>query len=114
MSRRFAGLTGIKGLSDIFLDTRLFRMRNGGEGGILAEVISRWRALLGVDPLPQVLEIQAFIREAFPGRSGLGDFEARFRGYFANVVATAANGSTQNPFKNRPFSRVPASCLQAA
>ena len=25
MSRRFAGLTGIKGLSDIFLDTRLFR-----------------------------------------------------------------------------------------
>jgi len=49
---------------------------NGGEGGILANVISRLTAFEGVEPLPQVQAFEAFIREAFGTCSGIWDFES--------------------------------------
>ncbi len=49
--------------------------RTGGEGGILATVISLLREFKRVDALPQVAVFSAFSGDAFKRRSGRGDFE---------------------------------------
>jgi len=51
--------------------------RNGGEGGILAIVISSIRALKSVDALPPSSMVSAFTRDVFRSRSGIEDFERR-------------------------------------
>jgi hypothetical protein len=48
-----------------------FGRLDGGEGGILANVISRWCAFTCVEPLPQVTAFEAFILEAFETASDL-------------------------------------------
>jgi hypothetical protein len=47
----------------------------GGEGGILATVISRLREFKRVEALPQVAVFSAFSGDAIQSRAGTGDFE---------------------------------------
>jgi hypothetical protein len=56
---------------------QLGKKRNGGEGGILATVISSISAFFSVDTLPVSSMVSAFVQDVYGSRAGIEDFERR-------------------------------------